>query len=122
MHQALYSKAVAALAAGGFTLHAVTGEAPKSGYVTAFSKATECVLDAAFGIECLAGLLAQFCMYHDDLLCREEYFVGAWINEGKLYLDVVKVYQSREEALAVAAGAQQTAIYDVVNKECIRVC
>lgn len=103
---------------GGGTVHAVTYSEPASGFVTAFTKATECRLDAAFALACLPTVLSQFMQYHREALRSPECFVGVWYDSGYVYLDVVKVYQNEAEALAVAAGAGQLSYFDVQEGVC----
>jgi hypothetical protein len=48
-------------------------------------------------------------------------YLGVWIDEGTLYLDVSRAYASRETAMLVAKRAQQKAVYDAVTGEVIPV-
>ena len=44
-------------------------------------------------------------------------YLGAWINDGKVYLDVTRHFYSREVALSHGALNNQLAIWDIANSE-----
>ena len=106
---------------GGGTVHAVRYSEPDDGYVVAYQKSTECKLDACFALACLPALLAHFCRHHADTLKHPDCYVGVWYEGGFVYLDVVRRYSTAEEALAVAAGASQLAVWDATKGECVYV-
>lgn len=46
-------------------------------------------------------------------------YVGAWVDNNKLYIDISRHYKSQKQALKVGADNKQLAIYDVANAESI---
>jgi|DEB0MinimDraft_6_1074348.scaffolds.fasta_scaffold219711_1 hypothetical protein len=45
--------------------------------------------------------------------------VGTWIHDGKIYFDVVRIYDDKEAALNIARINDEIAIYDLSTKESI---
>lgn len=43
--------------------------------------------------------------------------LGTWLHKGKVYLDTVKVFSDKEEALRLAKSLNEIAIYDLGNDE-----
>jgi len=46
-------------------------------------------------------------------------FVGSWIEDGLLYLDVVVMLEDKEEAIKLGQQNEQLAIYDASTKQVI---
>ncbi len=64
--------------------------------------------------------------YVGDLLCERElaqsgYWLGAWADQGILYLDVCRTYVDRDDAIRAAKRGAQIAYYDAETDEAIAV-
>jgi hypothetical protein len=69
------------------------------------------------------GLLLDF---HDNLVkglinieCDDNTFLGAWLDEGLLYIDLSMHIENKDEALKLAKDNHQKAIWDVKNNKSI---
>jgi hypothetical protein len=69
-----------------------------------------------------AGHIAAYRDLNADLLGRDEVYVGGWFNneDGNVYLDCSIVVNDLGVARAAASAASQLAIWDLGNKEEIR--
>ena len=45
--------------------------------------------------------------------------IGAWLDDGKTYIDVVRVFAAEESAKASGHALKQKAIYDLTNEQVI---
>lgn len=50
---------------------------------------------------------------------RATEFIGLWLDNGIIYIDISRVIQSKENALKLAKEQNQKAIYDLKNKKTI---
>jgi hypothetical protein len=57
---------------------------------------------------------------HHTLLTVPGYFLGAWLDDGRLYLDVTMIIEDRAHALDVARRNAQLAIFDLSTGETVR--
>ncbi len=57
----------------------------------------------------------NFIVENLNLLKRDNYFIGTWIYEGKIYLDISINLSSKSEAIKAGKKNNQLAIYDIVN-------
>jgi hypothetical protein len=48
-------------------------------------------------------------------------YIGLWIHQGFLYLDISKNFDTKEECLTFARGNRQIAIFDATTKQAIEV-
>lgn len=48
-------------------------------------------------------------------------FIGLWVNENDVYIDVSFNFNDKDKALSFAKSNKQLAIFDAINKECITV-
>ncbi len=99
-------QAVADANPDGFTLDPRTGKLVTTGYVVAPSKATETILVAG-------KTMADFRQAHLPVLSQDqEAYVGGWKRpDGAFVMDVATTYPTAEEAVSVAVGANQDAIF-----------
>lgn len=110
---------------GGHTINPITGEYPKTGYTYSFDKAKEKKIAQSkwqdMTDEQLADELEAYVKdYAEDWKVDNQYF-GLWIDEGTLYLDVVKNSSDYDIALDEAAAASQIGIFDVEAVDVINV-
>ena len=57
----------------------------------------------------------------DGLADPSTHFIGAWIEDGNLYIDLSVRVEDKERALVKAANADQLAIWDFANGESVTV-
>ena len=89
----------------------------KSGFVVAIEgrELRKPLGDCSF----LSDLLAGYWESNWDILANPGYYLGAWIDNDDIVLDVVTVIPSQEFALAMAFVNNQKAIYDLSTGEVI---
>ena len=51
---------------------------------------------------------------YQKIICKNEY-IGIWNNNGVVYVDISKHYNSKKQALQVGKNNKQLAIYDLKN-------
>jgi len=51
---------------------------------------------------------------YSKIICKNEY-IGVWNNDGVVYVDISKHYNSKKQALQVGKNNKQLAIYDLKN-------
>ena len=61
--------------------------------------------------------LENFIINNEDLLNDPKNSFGSWINNGKIYLDVIVTVPNKEEALRLAHQNNQLAIFDLKNMQ-----
>jgi len=101
----------------GFSIDIRTKQSAKDGFI-ASDVGAERVLDFAPLKASRASLrtaLKDYINDHAELLDNKGSFFGAWVEQGKLYLDVSRRYNSRSEGVRAGFRNEQKAIYDVVN-------
>ena len=101
----------------GFSIDIRTKQSPKDGFI-ASDKGAERVLDwepLRASRASLRTAIKDYVSDHVELLDNKGSFFGAWVEQGKLYLDVSRRYSSRSEGVRAGFRNEQKAIYDVVN-------
>jgi hypothetical protein len=101
----------------GFTIDLRTKTSPKDGFMASDSGA-ERTLDfepLKASRASLRTAIKDYVLDHAELLDNKGSFFGAWVDQGKLYLDVSRRYSSRSEGVRAGFKNDQKAIYDVVN-------
>ena len=101
----------------GFSIDIRTKKTAKDGFI-ASDVGAERVFDFAplkASRAALRTVLKDYISDHAELLDDKGSFFGAWVDEGKLYLDVSRRYGSRSEGVRAGFKNEQKAIYDVVN-------
>lgn len=93
----------------GFTIELPSFQPVENGIVAAYFETQD-----SFGIRGLQKVI-QHAMQHYRT-------IGGWKNEddGKYYFDSVRVFKNRDEAIAFGIENQQIAIYDLTNRELIK--
>lgn len=107
---------------GGATMNPVTGDVPTSGYVVSMAGNEETY--KLFGNDVVKEILISGAV---DLYIKEnvvelsdpENYLGSWIDDGMLYLDISRVYESEHDALREAVTNGQKAYYDLDNAKTI---
>lgn len=97
---------------GGVTLDIKGGEVPNDGYVYSPDKTTEFSLpEKDFGDNHIDDYIEKYY----DKLSQDGMYLGAWVDNGKVYLDVSRNVANEHEAVVAAKSADQLGIYDVKN-------
>jgi hypothetical protein len=86
----------------------VVGVEPKNGENKIYDLAVHTVYE-------VATYLFEFVAYAHD---PEEFF-GAWIDDGKLYMDHVLITPDKDEALGLARERGEKAIFNLKTKETV---
>jgi hypothetical protein len=101
---------------GGFTLHDHVGDGPKDGYMVSLNKDTEEVHDLS---EFQREHLAAFRERHAQELADPRSYLGGWVHEGKVYLDVSHHEPDLNKAMDLARQHKQLGIYDVAGSRTV---
>lgn len=99
----------------GFTIDLKTGIEPKSGYCIGLSL-FEQITDV--NNNDLELILSDYIKSKPILLnTLPDYYLGAWVNNGKIYLDVVTIVKDLKLAVRLAKIGKQIAIFDLDNQK-----
>lgn len=96
----------------GFTRAIPSGALPTTGYMVALDGHEETFPAEVFCAEMLSGYVAR---KFDVLTGPGEVYLGAWLADGLVYLDVSENTPSLVEALHLGAERRQLAVWDVAN-------
>ncbi len=96
----------------GFSVQLLSGDIPVVGYMVALEGHEERIpVDAL-----TPDRLRRYVKTHFDALMQNDAYLGAWMADGHVFLDVSEnVTSSREDAVALGARRGQLAIWDVMN-------
>jgi hypothetical protein len=102
---------------GGLSIKMTDGSMPTSGYMVAKPPEFGAVVDAADFADPVKGakILGDYMKTHRKDLGSGKNYLGTWLNEGKVYLDVSENIQDVSAATKVGRERNQKAIWDVVN-------
>lgn len=122
----------AALAGGGFSVSGVTGARGRNGWMVS-QKGTERTKtleelagDGVIGDETwernAAKFVKEFRAVHESELSATGVYLGGWVDEGKLYLDVSHNFpdDAEAEARSFAADNEQKAMFNAGSGEYVR--
>ncbi len=100
----------------GATYNLNTGEInPSEGFFVGLNGMGETV-----GIDKpINGVIQKFVLENSNLLSNREFFVGSWIEDDKLFLDIVVKVDDKQAAIDIGKDNKQIAIYDANKKEVI---
>jgi hypothetical protein len=84
---------------------------PNSGYFVSLPNREQQINRNDFN----TSILADFINNNSDLLSNENNFVGGWIENGIVYLDVSEQIADKRTALNLGVQRNQLAIYDANN-------
>ena len=59
--------------------------------------------------------IQEFAREHRALLAQPGYYLGTWVNNGDLHLDVSQIVLNRVDAIGLGLSRQELAIWDVEN-------
>lgn len=101
-----------ALNSNGGSYNINTGEYnPKDGYMVSIADCEQVVNANDFTEETLKAYIEN----NIDLFVNEKYFIGLWINDGKIYIDASIKLNDLTEACYIGLNNNQLAIYDNAN-------
>lgn len=94
----------------GFTFKSHVGDGPTSGYMCSTTRGAE----ESFPIADLTPEhIAAYRDKHAAELAKPDNYLGGWVWEGKVYLDVSTHFKDRASALKAAKEHDQIGIYDI---------
>ena len=98
---------------GGVTI-SLNGDVPENGFAFAPSKITERVITQdRWTLEDVDRFMED----NLDALNTDDAFLGVWVDEGKVYMDVSVVVADKTEALVRAKTADQISVFDLEKFE-----
>lgn len=98
-----------ALKNGGFSL-SPEGATPKTGYMVSVKDILKMPLDLWLELEDQASIDA-----YTEIASKIDGYVGGWIDNNNIYIDIAANIQDKEKALQAAKRNEQLAIYDIEN-------
>ena len=96
---------------GGFTIDFKTGNIPESGFCIALA-GFECIVQIDNDLD---KILSNYIVDNKSKLFIDSYYLGAWVNDGKIYLDIVIIVKDLKLAVKLAKINNQIAIFDLDN-------
>jgi len=102
---------------GGLSINMVDGSMPTTGYMVAKPPSLGKIVDAVDFNDPVKGpkILSDYMKRHKNDLGNGKNYLGTWLNEGKVYLDVSENIQSKSKATRIGRERNQKAIWDVAN-------
>jgi hypothetical protein len=102
---------------GGLSINMVDGSMPKTGYMVAKPPSFGKIVDAVDFSDPVKGpkILSDYMKRHKNDLGNGKNYLGTWLNDGKVYLDVSENIQSKSTATRIGRERNQKAIWDVAN-------
>lgn len=109
-----FAKAAALLKeAGGFTINPLSADIPKEGFVVSVFESES----RSFPLDRVSlGDFVGYVMERQALWADRGNYLGGWVHEGKVFLDVSRVVRSAREARELAEKHDQIAYWDIGNK------
>jgi GNAT superfamily N-acetyltransferase len=103
---------------GGLSISMVDGHMPTKGYMVSKPPEFGKIVDEADFFDPIKGpkILSQYMREQKADLATGKNYLGTWLNEGKIYLDVSENIMDRAEATSLGAQRNQLKIWDVVNQ------
>lgn len=100
---------------GGTTTSILTGEMnPETGFMCSLKDCT-IINIAQFNTSSIEEIIRN----NKELLSQENIYLGTWVNEGMVYIDISENINNIEEARAVGITRKQLTIFDCSRKEVI---
>lgn len=94
---------------GGCTFNLETSEInPMRGYAVALKGMEETIPVSRFKDDAVVDFINK----NVDFLSRSRFFIGSWVNDNKVYLDVVELHENIEDAVRDGMKNDQLAIFD----------
>jgi hypothetical protein len=102
---------------GGLSINMVDGSMPTSGYMVAKPPEFSRIVDEVDFVNPVKGpkILSDYMKTHKNDLGNGRNYLGTWLNDSKVYLDVSENIQELFEAIRRGRERNQKAIWDVAN-------
>ncbi len=104
---------------GGATFNLVTGTSPTTGFVVSergFEDVTPIFVgDMVTKQIIVSTAVSLFIRKNGFELNDPENYLGGWIDDGSLFLDISRVYDNEHDALRIAVNNGQKAYYHIDN-------
>jgi hypothetical protein len=102
---------------GGLSINMVDGSMPISGYMVAKPPEFGRIVDEVDFVNPVKGpkILSDYMKTHKNDLGNGRNYLGTWLNDSKVYLDVSENIQELFEAIRRGRERNQKAIWDVAN-------
>jgi hypothetical protein len=109
---------------GGATMNVATGDVPTSGYVVSMMGNEK--IYKLFGNDVvkeilISGAVKLYVKENDDVLSLPGMYLGSWIDDGVLYIDISNVIDNEHDALRMAVANKQKAYYDLNNAKTVEI-
>ena len=107
---------------GGLSINMVDGSMPTAGFMVAKPPEFSKIVDAKDFFDDKKGpkILADYMKANKNDLATGKNYLGTWLEEAKVYLDVSENIMDKAEAKKLGQERNQLAIYDVVGKDSIK--
>ena len=99
----------AEIAGGGFSFVNTPGDGPSSGYMVSVADEAKFSLDPASNPDDVRG----FMQANSNLLNQPNHYVGGWVEQGKLVMDVSINVADKDEAIRIGLENNQDGIFDL---------
>lgn len=109
---------------GGATMNVATGVVPTSGYAVSMmgnEKTYNLFGNDVVKEILISGAVKLYVKDNDDILSLPGMYLGSWIADGVLYLDISNVIDNEHDALRMAVANKQKAYYDLNNAKTIEI-
>lgn len=103
---------------GGVSYSLTYGKVKPKGYAVSPYKERELQLPLN---EFDSNTLQSYVLENADLLAKEAHFLGAWIDNNTVYLDVSIQVSQKQIAVRIAKQSDQIAIFDLSNNKSIEI-
>ena len=102
---------------GGLSINMVDGSMPTTGYMVSKPPEFGRIVDEVDFSNPVKGpkILSDYMRTHKNDLGNGKNYLGTWLNESKVYLDVSENIQELFEAIRIGRQRNQKAIWDVAN-------
>lgn len=103
---------------GGLSINMVDGSMPNTGYMVAKPPEFGRIVDEVDFINPVKGpkILSDYMKTHKNDLGNGKNYLGTWLNESKVYLDVSENIQELFKAIKLGKERNQIKIWDVINQ------
>lgn len=101
---------------GGFTIDSFYQSIKaKNGYMVSLAN-SEQTFDINTDLNILEKAITE---YQAKIANKRNYYIGLWVDDNLIYLDISKHYTSKNQAVKVGIDNEQLAIYDIKNQSSI---
>jgi len=104
---------------GGLSVKLIDGSEPVKGFMVATDSKFGAVVDEKdfFDPAKTEDILNDYLLKHQAELGKENNYLGLWLNDGKVYLDVSENIEDKEAAIKAGQDRDQISIWDVAAQD-----